>query len=163
MNPFEIICVCVQLRGGREGMCKIKSIIHAKLKARSLTPNMLKKKVLIETSILMFLFPLSHVLPLGFESLVGVQLADSGWKEKTFQRPKGKGGEKGLYTHACMCIITCVKHLCKHWHHMILIQSIPTPTVWEVALKKRYFLSCKQTHWKHLWATLCRHQFFFYL
>ena len=41
------LCVCVQLRGGREGMSKIKSIIHAKLKARSLKPNMLKKMIQI--------------------------------------------------------------------------------------------------------------------
>jgi hypothetical protein len=31
-----------------------------------------------------------------------VQLTDSGWKEKTIQRPKGKAGEGGICTHACM-------------------------------------------------------------
>lgn len=94
--------LCMELRGGREGMSKIKSIIHAKLKARSLTPDMLKKLDLDSrySSILIFVF---HVFcPFGFWSLVGVQLTDSGWKEKTIQRPKGKAGEGGICTHACM-------------------------------------------------------------
>jgi hypothetical protein len=52
------------------------------------------------SSILIFVF---HVFcPFGFWSLVGVQLTDSGWKEKTIQRPKGKAGEGGICTHACM-------------------------------------------------------------